>query len=118
MARCSLRWESLVGTAGCRTTTGRSAGPKNVGVEWCHFQFPYYIYTRVRCYLIHTHTNRCPFNDAAGGRSMLHLEGPTPSPAAPFLTHPRPADAAGPKNAGVKWCHFSFSINIYTRVRC
>ena len=58
MARCSLRWESLVGTAGCRTTTGRSAGPKNVGVEWCHFQFPYYIYTRVRCYLIHTHTNR------------------------------------------------------------
>ena len=105
---------------GCRTTTWRSAGPKNVGVEWCHFQFPY-IYLYARKVLSHTHhtSNRCPFNDAAGGRSMLHLEGPTPSPTAPFLTHfpGRPMPPA-PKNAGVKWCHFSFSINIYTRVRC
>ena len=38
-----------VGTAGCRTSAGRSAVPKNMGVEWCHFSFPIYIYTRVRC---------------------------------------------------------------------
>ena len=37
-----------VGSPGCRTSAGGSAGPKNVGVEWCHFQFPYYIYTRER----------------------------------------------------------------------
>ena len=53
-----------VGSLGRRASAGRSAGPKNAGVEWCHFQFPYYIYTRVRCYLIHTHTFRCPFDDA------------------------------------------------------
>ena len=38
-----------VGSPGCRTSVGRSAGPKNVGVEWCHFSFPINIYTRVRC---------------------------------------------------------------------
>ena len=38
-----------VESPGCRTRTGRSAAPKNVGVEWCHFSFPIYIYTRVRC---------------------------------------------------------------------
>ena len=39
VARGALRWESLVGPPGCRTSADGPAGPKNAGVEWCHFQF-------------------------------------------------------------------------------
>ena len=80
-----------VGSLGRRASAGRSAGPKNAGVEWCHFQFPYYIYTRVRCYLIHTHTHFDALSMMrSSGRSMLHLEGQAPSPAALAHTLPRP----------------------------
>ena len=77
---------------------GASAGPKNVGVEVEPLQFLYiYLYACKVLTLIYLSSNCCSFDVAIGGRSMLHLEGPTPSPAAPALAHfPGPGDATGP----------------------